>query len=129
MTKFPANGAGVHEAGSLGVSRSSSSAEGAYVLRALWSYMFCRLALEAAYRGWGDGIQVGDKDRVTTGSCSHNHFQSSGEHNAAIPHSRSSSLVSSTPTPLSWCLVPAIMFPNREWSGSCMVREGMSSSG
>ena len=59
MTEFSANGTGMYEAGSLGVTRSGGSAEGTYVLRALEVDMFSGLALKASYHSWVVGLESG----------------------------------------------------------------------
>ena len=118
MTELSTYGTGAHVASTLRVSGGSQSTEGAYVLRALGVNMVGRLALEAPYHsGCGRG-GVGDLNGISTGAGSHNHLQSSGQSNASRAHCRSSSLVNSRPTSLSWSSVPSVAFPRgkRVWS-------------
>ena len=101
MTKFSADGAGMHEAGVLGVSGGGSPTEGAYVLRALGMDVFSGLTLETLYHGESSWFGVGDDDGVVAGPGLHNHLQSSGECNTSSAHSRSASSVSPSPASLS----------------------------
>ena len=86
MTEFPTDGTGAHETSALGMSRGGHPAEGANVFGALGADVLGRLALKASYHGRRWGIGVGDEEGVSAGSCSHNHFQSSGESNASRAH-------------------------------------------
>ena len=113
MTELSANGARPYEAGVLRVSWDSSLTKGAYVLGTLRSYMLSGLALEALNSGRGCGF-VRDGDGVVTGTGLHNHFQSSRECNASTAHTWSSSLVTSTPTSLSWHCISAVTFSRSE---------------
>ena len=79
MTKFPAYGAGVHVTGSLGMSRSSQSTEGADILGTVGVNVVGGPALKALYHGGCGRGGVGDVNGVGAGTGgSHNHFQSSG---------------------------------------------------
>ena len=126
MTEFSTYGARAHETGVLGMTRDCSSAEGADVLRPLEADMFSGLALETSYHGRGAGFCVGDDNRVVAGSRLHNHLQSSGEHNMARAHSRSTSSVHPSPTLLSRHRVPTVLFSGRDGgSSSGSVRKGV----
>ena len=112
MTKLSTDWAGMHGAGLLGVSRSDSSAEWAYIFGALRAYVFQGLTLEALYgdRGrWLGG--VGNDDGVGVASRLHNHLQSSGEHNMSRAHSRSTLLANPSPALLSRRSIATISFP------------------
>ena len=114
MTEFSTYGTGTHVTGSLEMSRSSQSTEGADVLGAVRANVVGRPALEASYHGGCRRGRVGDVNGVSAGASSHNHFQSSGESNASRAHCRSSSSVNSRPTSLSWSSVPLVAFPGRK---------------
>ena len=129
MTKLSTDGTGMHEAGSLGVTRSSSPTEGAYVFWALGTDMFSGLALEAPYHSGGGWFRVGDGDGVIVGSGLHNHLQSSGEHNTSSAHSRSTLSVIPFPAVLSRCRVATILFPCGKEGGSGAAMEGVGSLG
>ena len=111
MTELSTYGTGTHVAGSLGVSWSSQSTEGANVLGALGEDMVGRSTLEAPYHGGCGRGGVRDVNGVGAGASSHNHFQSSRQSNASRAHCRSSSSVNSRPTSLSWSSIPPVMFP------------------
>ena len=125
MTEFSADGAGMHEAGALGVSRSGGPTEGAYVLRALGTDMFSGLALEALYHGGSSWFRVRDDDGVVAGSGFHNHLQSSGECNMSSAHSRSALSVSPSPASLSQHRVATISFPCGKESSFGAMQEGV----
>ena len=132
MTKLSADRAGVHGTSMLRMSRGSSLAEGANVLRTLGAYMVHGLTLEAASdggSGWGFwGVR--DNDGVIASSRLHNHLQSSRECNMSSAHSKSALSVNPSPTLLSWSRVIMISFSWKEGvCGSKMVREGVGSSG
>ena len=129
MTEFSADRAGMHKAGALGVTRSSGSTEGAYILWTLGVNMFGGLALKAPYHGGSGWFGVGDGDRVVAGSGLHNHLQSSRECNTSSAHSRSTLLASPSPAALSQCRVTTISFPCGKGGGSKATREGVGLSG
>ena len=129
MAEFSTDGAGSHETGLLGMSRSGSMAKGADILRALRTDMFGGLALEAPHHGGGGGFWVRDDDRVSVGSGLHNHLQSSRECNTSSAHSRSTLSVNPSPTSLSWCRVATISFPCGKGGGSGALRERGGSLG
>ena len=111
MTELSAYGAGVHMAGTLGVSRGGQLTKGADVFRTLGANVVGRPTLEALYHsGCGRG-GVGDLNGISVGAGSHNHLQSSGQSNASRAHCWSSSSVNSRPTSLSWSSVPSVLFP------------------
>ena len=83
MTELSTNGARPHVAGSLGMSWSGHPAEGAYVFWALGTYVLSGAALKAVDHGEGGWSRVGVVNGVISGASSHNHFQSSGEHNTS----------------------------------------------
>ena len=112
------NGAGAHVAGPLGMSRGGHLTERANVFWALGTDMVGGSALETLYHGWCGRGRVGDINGVDACAGSHNHLQSSGQSNTSRAHCRSSSLVNSRPTSLSWSCVPSITFPRGKgvWS-------------
>ena len=125
MTELSTNGAGSHEAGALGVSRSGSATEGTYILRALETDVLGRLALETLYHSQGGWFGVRDDDGVVVGSGLHNHLQSSREHNTSSAHSRSASSVNPSPASLSRHRVMMILLPCGKGSSSGAMREGV----
>ena len=129
MTEFSTNGAGLHKAGSLRVSRGGSVTEGAYVLWALGADVLGRLALEAPYHGWGGWFGVRDDNGVVAGSRLHNHLQSSGECNTSSAHSRSTSSVNPSPALLSQHSIMMISFPCGKGGCSGMMGEGVGPLG
>ena len=129
MTEFSTDGAGLHEAGALGMSRSGSATEGTDVFRALGVNMFSGLTLEALYHGGSGGVGVGDDNGIVAGSGPHNHLQSSRECNMSSAHSRSTLSVNPSPASLSWCRVAMILFPCGKGIGSGATREGVGLSG
>ena len=68
MTKLSENGARVHEASSLGMTRGGSLAKGADILGTLGANMFSGLALEALNNGGDGGLRVGNDNGVAAGS-------------------------------------------------------------
>ena len=111
MAEFSTDGAGVHGASALRVSRGDLSTEQADVLRAMGAYVVQGLVLEASYNhgnGWFWG--VGDINGVAAGSRFHNHLQSSRECNTSRAHSRSTSLANPSPASLSWHSIATILF-------------------
>ena len=128
MTEFPTNGARPHDTGLLGMTGSGSMTKRADVLGALRSYVFSRLALEAAYSGGGSRF-IGNEDGVLTSARLHNHLQSSGEHSASIAQAWSSSSVASTPTSLSWCSILVVTVSSEQGGGGTTRGERKGSSG
>ena len=110
MTKLSTYGTGAHVTGVLRVSGGGQLTEGADVLRTLGANVVGRPTLEAPYHGGCRRGGVGDFNGVGVGASSHNHLQSSGQSNASRAHCRSSSLVNSRPTSLSWSSVPSVVF-------------------
>ena len=86
VAEFSTNGTGAHKTSALGVSRGGHPTEGAYVFGALGTDVLSGLALEASYRGGCRRGGVGYVNGIGAGTGSHNHFQSSGESNAARAH-------------------------------------------
>ena len=129
MAEFPINGAGLHEAGLLGMSGGSGATKGADILRALGADMFGGLTLETLYHRGGGGFRVRDDNGISAGSGLHNHLQSSGECNMSNAHSRSTLSVNPSPTSLSWHRVTMILFSCGKGSCSGVTGEGVGSLG
>ena len=125
MTELSTNGTGVHEASVLGMSWGGSSAERAYILWTLGANVLGGLALKASDGGGCGRFRVRDDDGVGAGPRLHNHFQSFKECNTSSAHSKSSSLVNSTPTLLSWCRVAVVVISSGEGVGPRLMREGV----
>ena len=112
MTELSTNGAGMHVAGALGMSRGGQLTEGADIFRTLGANVVGRPTLEAPYHGGCGRGGVRDINGIGAGAGdSHNHFQSSRQSNASRAHCQSSSSVNLRPAPLSWSSVPSVMFP------------------